>query len=193
MAGSSFSYDSLDIGSRRARRRARRARFSRLAMVLLLVGFGAAWAHPGGGWGPDKPAYAHAWWETDHAGPPGPQPGDDKGHHAGDDGGSDYGAFRCMIDPSARSLTAAVQRTVQGVIRDLRRQYGAVYNGLHYSYTTDIGAHPSSPVTVTVTWQGSARNRLSGVRESANGTGQAEYAWKYCHWVQVGPASYPHP
>lgn len=196
MAGSSFSSGSHQVGSRHPRRRVRRSLVAASAALLLALGLGAAWAHPSEGWGHHGPS---ASWAPEHHG----YSSDDGSHggagsgpsgdHEGDHSLRPTDDFSCMIDPSATSLKGAVKRTIQGVIRDLRAQYGALYNGLQYTYSTDIGPHPSSPVTVTVTWDGSARNRVSGQREYASGSGSATYVWQHCHWVQQGDASYPTP
>ncbi len=87
---------------------------------------------------------------------------------------------------TSAGLESAMDRTVNSFIRSASATYAGSFTDLSYSYDiTDVSVHGDS-ATVTITYQGSVREVLSGNRQSASGTASADFVWTGCGWRNTG-------
>lgn len=88
-------------------------------------------------------------------------------------------------EPDRSLIGAAVKSTIDDWIASARATYGSVYADLRYSYTTSTSGSGAN-ATVAVSYRGSVREILTGVRHSASGTARATFRWNGCGWSNTG-------
>ncbi len=84
--------------------------------------------------------------------------------------------------PDPSGLGRAVSATVDSWLRSAQATYGSVYTDLSYSYRITDTQISGNSATVTVSYSGSVREILTGVRHQASGTASASFVWNGCGW-----------
>lgn len=101
-------------------------------------------------------------------------------HMAGGTGGA---AGTCeAAEPDASRIPGAVNQVVTDIIQSARATYGSVYTDLQYAYDIVSVDHQHDRAEVTVQFQGSVRERLSGEPHSEAGVGGVALTWAGCGW-----------
>lgn len=121
------------------------------------------------------------------AGPGGPHGGEFEGEH---DGGRVPPRRRCVAQPDQRSLRVAFKQTFQRWLSRQRRHYKEQYYRLHYTIDVTDMSISGDHATVLVNYDGSVRERATGVTVNASGGASATFAWIHCGWKNTA-LNYP--
>lgn len=94
---------------------------------------------------------------------------------------------RCAepTEPDPSLLRRAVDDTIDDWLRSAQATYGSVYSDLNYSYRVSSSV-AGDTASVSVSYRGSVREILTGVRHRASGTAKATFLWTGCGWANTG-------
>lgn len=85
-------------------------------------------------------------------------------------------------EPDVSLVPTTVNQVVADMIQSARATYGSVYTDLSYHYDIVGVDHQDQHAEVTVSFQGSVRERLSGERHSEAGLAGVALTWTGCGW-----------
>ncbi len=88
--------------------------------------------------------------------------------------------------PDLAQLDAALDETVRRFVSDAVAAYGSVYRGLRYRTSVVGRALDGDRVTVTVAYEGSVVEILTGRSVEAAGEAEVDFRWDGCRWVRAG-------
>jgi hypothetical protein len=88
--------------------------------------------------------------------------------------------------PDLARLDAALDETVHRFVSDAVAAYGSVYRGLRYRTSVVGRALDGDRVTITVAYEGSVTEILTGRSVEAAGEAEVDFRWDGCRWVRTG-------
>jgi hypothetical protein len=93
------------------------------------------------------------------------------------------GSASCEAPPNPGAVRAAVDAAVRSFVREAVALYGYSYRGLSYRYRVTETQLAGPSANVSLWYQGSAVERLTGHVVEAEGTGNIGLRWDGCRWV----------
>jgi len=100
--------------------------------------------------------------------------------------GAEFGTRCERGPPDLTQLDAALGDTVRRFVIDAVAAYGSVYRGLRYRTSVVGRALDGDRVTVTVAYEGSVVEILTGRPVEASGEAEVDFRWDGCRWVRSG-------
>jgi hypothetical protein len=79
-------------------------------------------------------------------------------------------------------LRGAVEAVINDWLATAQAAFGSVYTDLSYSYKINPASIRGNIAHVSVSYRGSVREILTGVKHSASGTASATVGWNGCGW-----------
>jgi hypothetical protein len=94
-------------------------------------------------------------------------------------------ARRCDAQPDADAIPAGVDAAVRGFIADAAALYGTSYRDLTYRYQIVDTQVTGARARVSIAYEGSVREVLTGRTLDASGSAVGELRWDGCAWQTV--------
>lgn len=96
------------------------------------------------------------------------------------------GAGRCEPGPpDVGALDAALAETIDRFVTDAVATYGSVYRSLRYATSVARTVVDGERATVTVAYDGSVVEILTGRTVAAAGTAEVDFRWDGCRWLRT--------